>query len=110
MPRELANDTKYLFIVLSACNRLACFVDVSGTTNEDKTVEMCSLSLTDVLANTPFGYDVTTEETLSVCLAESMVDDCFIVVVTETLLDANTDSGLCLFSDGPEVSNTLCIV
>lgn len=110
MPRELANDPKDLFIVLSACIRLSWFVDVSSTTNEDKTVEMWFLSLTDVLGNTPFEYDVTTEETFSVCLAESMVDNCFIVVVTETRLDANTDSELCLLPDGLEVSNTLCIV
>lgn len=110
MSRELANDTKDLFIVLSACIRLACFVDVSSTTNEDKAVEMCSLSLKEVLGKTPFGYDVATEETFSVCLAESEVDNCFIVVVTEIRLDANADSELCLFSDGPEVSNTLCIV
>ena len=85
-------------------------MDVSSTINEDKAVELCPLSLADVLGKAPVGYDVTTEERFSFCLVEveeSKMDNCSIVVVTETRIDDNTDSELCLISDGLEVSNEL---
>jgi len=59
-----------------------------------------------VLGENPVGYDVTTEETSGVCLDESEVD----ISVTETRLDDDMDSELCLVSEDLEFPNVLCIV
>ena len=80
---------------------------MSSTINE---VELCLLPLTEVSAKTPVGYDVTREETFSLCLEESKVDNCSIVFVTETRLDDNTDSELCLVCEGLEFLNVVYIV
>ena len=63
-----------------------------------------------MLGKTLLEYDVTTEETSSVSLEVSKVDICSTVVVTEARLDDDTDSELCLVSEGLEFPNVLCIV